>query len=230
MYAFAQRSDTQVVDEPLYAHYLSKTDSEADHPARAAILAAQPQDGRVVVRDFLSPTAYARPVVVFKQMTHHLIELDWDFLAEMQNVLLIRDPRAILASYSQVVHRPTARDIGVPQQYELWQHLKQSGHLHAVLDARLLLQDPPNVLAQLCERLAIPYTDNMLSWPAGPRPEDGVWAPYWYDNVHRSTGFQPYRKRTYGLPPDLAAIATACQPAYQAMLTDALRGAATAAD
>ena len=27
MYAFAQRADTTVVDEPLYAHYLSHTDA-----------------------------------------------------------------------------------------------------------------------------------------------------------------------------------------------------------
>lgn len=224
MYAFAQRADTRVVDEPLYAHYLTKTDSVADHPAREAILAAQPHDGRVVVRRMLSPTAFAEPVVVFKQMTHHLIELDWDFLARMQNVLLIRDPRAILASYSRVVTRLTAHDIGIPQQYDLWKHLKATGSLHAVLEARLLLQDPRGVLTQLCERLDLPFTEAMLSWSAGPRAEDGVWAPHWYDSVHRSTGFQPYRERSYELRPELEAIAVACRPAYEALLAEALRG------
>ena len=29
----------------------------------------------------------------------------------------------------------------------------------------------------------------MLAWPAGGRPEDGVWAKHWYGAVHRSTGF-----------------------------------------
>lgn len=33
---------------------------------------------------------------------------------------------------------------------------------------------------------------NMLGrWKAGPRPEDGVWAPYWYSAVHKSTEFTP---------------------------------------
>lgn len=28
----------------------------------------------------------------------------------------------------------------------------------------------------------------MLSWPAGPKPYDGVWAPWWYAGTHKSTG------------------------------------------
>ena len=38
---------------------------------------------------------------------------------------------------------------------------------------------------------ASPYDDAMLSWPAGPKPEDGVWAEHWYASAHRSTGFGP---------------------------------------
>lgn len=222
MYAFAQRPDTRVVDEPLYAHYLTHATNPPPHPGHAEILASQPQDGRRVVAHMLDPAAFERPVVVFKQMTHHLIELDREFLSDMQNVLLIRDPRAILASYSQVIQTPTAADIGIPQQFELWQQLKDRKALAAVLDAQLLLQDPRSVLSQLCARLNLPFFEAMLSWTAGPRPEDGVWAPYWYGNVHRSTGFQPYRPRTYELRPDLEAIAAECRPAYEALLAEAL--------
>ena len=48
MYAFAQRADTRVVDEPLYAHYLSVTGAE--HPGREAVLAAQSASAEEVVR------------------------------------------------------------------------------------------------------------------------------------------------------------------------------------
>ena len=51
MYSFAQRADTRVVDEPLYAHYLRV--SGADHPGRDEVLAAQEQDGERVVRDVI---------------------------------------------------------------------------------------------------------------------------------------------------------------------------------
>ena len=78
-------------------------------------------------------------------------------------------------------------------------------------------------MKQLCDRIDLPYRPSMLTWSAGPRPEDGIWAPAWYANVHRSTGFQPYRKRTFTLSPELQAIADRCQAAYEEMLASALR-------
>ncbi|MFK8162811.1 MAG: hypothetical protein AB8H12_10150, partial [Lewinella sp.] len=60
-------------------------------------------------------------------------------------------------------------------------------------------------------------------WPAGARPEDGSWAPYWYANVHQSTGFKPWEERTIELPPHLESIAASCQPLYKEMLDEALR-------
>ena len=35
----------------------------------------------------------------------------------------------------------------------------------------------------------------MLSWPKGGISEDGVWAKYWYENVHNSTGFKEYNSQ-----------------------------------
>ena len=54
----------------------------------------------------------------------------------------------------------------------------------------------------------------MLSWPAGLRDSDGVWAPYWYDAVARSTGFEPWHHRTIELSEHDAAVAETCRPAY----------------
>jgi hypothetical protein len=45
-------------------------------------------------------------------------------------------------------------------------------------------------LQQLCDVLQISFTEKMLHWPAGSKPYDGIWAKYWYDNVHKSTGFE----------------------------------------
>ncbi len=222
MYAFRSRPDTRVVDEPLYAHYLCRTTSTARHPATAAILASQEQDGEKVVRQVLWGK-YDRPVVLFKQMTHHLIELDDSFLDHMYNVILIRDPRAILASFSKVVERPSAADIGLLQQERLFQRLQSTGRLHAIVDARELLLDPPGVLMQLCEALELPYTDLMLHWPAGPKPEDGVWAPHWYRRVHASTGFEPYQEKKIDLPPPLTAIAKEVQSVYDRLYQQSIK-------
>src|SRR5690606_17661251 len=47
MYSFAQRSDTTVVDEPLYAHYLLQ--SGAAHPGREGTLQSMENDGQKVI-------------------------------------------------------------------------------------------------------------------------------------------------------------------------------------
>ena len=221
MYSFAQREDTQVVDEPLYAHYLLHQSTKANHPGRQDILASQENDGKKVVAQMLTAD-FGKPNVLFKQMTHHLVALDNDFLAAMDNVLLIRNPRAILASFNKVVEKVTAEDIGLPQQHRLFKSLVAGGKRPAVLDAGRLLKDPRGVLQKLCAYLDVPWTDSMLQWPAGPRPEDGVWAPYWYANVHTSTGFKPYEEKTYHLPVHLEEIAEDCQIWYLELLKAAI--------
>lgn len=220
MYSFAQRPDTTVVDEPLYAYYLAHTNSEAEHPGVAEIMASQSADGEQVVREVILGNHYPTPVVVHKQMTHHLLQLKRSFLHQCQNVLLIRDPRAILASYTKVIQQPTPFDIGIPQQNELYEYLKQHHLLRAIVDAKVLLQNPRDILQKLCTRLEIPFTEKMLSWEAGPLPADGVWAKHWYTNVHASTGFKPYQEKKIELPPALEAIAQECQPAYERLLAD----------
>jgi len=222
MYAFAQREDTTVVDEPLYAHYLSQEVTQAAHPGRPEILKSQHKEGTKVASEVLLGD-YSTPVVFFKQMTHHLVNIEDSFLAQMDNILLIRDPRAIIASYSKVIPNPTIQDIGVEQQYLLYRQLRSVGAFRAVLDARQLLLDPPGVLQQLCECLDIAYDSQMLSWPKGARPEDGVWAKYWYSSVHQSEGFKPYKERVYELPPALESLAERCQPYYDALFDVALK-------
>lgn len=221
MYSFAQRPDTTVVDEPLYAHFLSKTDTEAEHPGREETLASMEQDGEKVVQEVIF-SEYTTPIVLFKQMTHHLIELNRNFMQHTENVLLIRNPRAIIASYAKVIPNPSMHDIGVEMQYELMQQLQAWGKLAAVVDAKNLLLDPPGVLRKLCERLNIPFDERMLSWSPGARPEDGVWAKYWYANVHSSTGFQPYVEKDIVLPAALEPLAEACEWYYERLYEHAL--------
>ncbi|XP_020273888.1 branched-chain-amino-acid aminotransferase-like protein 2 isoform X2 [Asparagus officinalis] len=57
----------------------------------------------------------------------------------------------------------------------------------------ILIRNPLNILATLqglCEDLGIPFQMAMLKWESGPKPVDGIWAPWWYKNVHKSTGFK----------------------------------------
>jgi hypothetical protein len=220
MYAFAQRLDTRVVDEPLYAHYLRV--SGADHPGRDEVLAAQAADGARVVRDLiLGPRD--RPVVFFKQMAHHLVDLDRAFLRRGRNVLLTRDPLDMLPSLSIQLPHAALRDTGYSSQAALLDELTAAGQDVPVLESRELLLDPPGVLAQLCARLGLAFDPAMLRWSAGPRPEDGVWARHWYQAVHQSTGFEPYRPKAAPFPERLRPLLDECRPHYDRLADRALK-------
>ena len=220
MYAFAQRSDTRVVDEPLYGHYLRV--SGADHPGRDQVMAAQNCDGEAVVREIVLGPA-DRPVLFTKQMAHHLVELDLSFLEETRNAFLIRDPEEMLPSLVNQIPNPRLGDTGLALQAELYDRLTGFGRRPAILDARELLLNPRDVLTQLCESLDLPFDPAMLSWKEGGRPEDGVWAPYWYQNIHRSTGFEPYRPKTEAFPERLLPLLAECRPYYEYLYRHAIR-------
>ena len=221
MYSFAQRADTCVVDEPLYAHYLTaRPEQQARHPSAGEILAAQHADAGRVVAWMLGPQP--RPVAFFKQMTHHLTGVDRGWLAEVRNVILTRDPRDMLPSYDAVIEQPTLADVGYADHTELAAELDARGIDYAVVDSRRVLEDPAKQLGRLCDWLGLPRDTGMLAWEAGARAEDGVWAPHWYASVHRSTGFAPYRPKTEPLAPHLHALYEEALPHYRALLARAL--------
>jgi hypothetical protein len=208
MYSFAQRADTRVVDEPLYAHYLRV--SGAQHPGRDEVLAWQENDGAKVVRDvILGPCN--RPVLFLKQMAHHLVAIDRAFLAQTANVILTREPEEMLTSLIENIPEPTLRDTGYAAQTQLVRELRTFGQDPPVLVASEILKDPRRVLGALCARLGLAFDSAMMSWKPGPRPEDGVWAPHWYASVHRSSGFQPYKKKDARVPDRLHPLLAECR-------------------
>ncbi|MDE2827389.1 MAG: sulfotransferase family protein [Bacteroidota bacterium] len=215
MYAFAQRSDTHVVDEPLYAHYLQVTG--AQHPGRDDILACMDSVGsRVVNQSLLGPCD--RPILFVKNMGHHLVNLDLEFLNQMTTVMLIRDPEQMLPSLINQVPQPALADTALARQREVFDYLVELGQAPCVLDAREILMNPEKVLRLLCERLGVTFEPAMLHWDKGARPEDGVWAKHWYHVVHKSTGFSPYVHKSAPFPAFLRPLLDECIPHYEYML------------
>ncbi|MEM9533728.1 MAG: sulfotransferase family protein [Pseudomonadota bacterium] len=216
MYAFDQRADTTCLDEPLYGHYLRA--SGAPHPGAPDVIADMEADGEKVIREqVLGPVA--TPVLFCKMMAHHLFDLDEAFLARTYNVILTRQPREVLATLSIQIPDTRMRDAGYDQQVRLLREYPAT----PVLDARELLLNPERVLTRLCEQLDLPFDPGMLSWPAGPKACDGVWAPHWYHNVHRSTGFAPYAPSTKVMPDHLGPLLAHCQPLYETLSAAAIR-------
>ncbi|MGN6608553.1 MAG: HAD family hydrolase [Jatrophihabitans sp.] len=208
MRSWENRPDTRVVDEPLYAYYLHET--QLNHPGHDEVIAAGETSWRKVVDEITAP---CEGVYYQKHMTHHLIpQLPRDWIPRLTNVLLIRDPAEVVASYVRSRADVVAEDIGLVQQGELYDLL---GGDVPVIDAADFLRAPEAYLRWLCAHVGVPFTDAMLHWPAGPRDSDGVWAPYWYDAVLASTGFEPYRPRQVELHGAALEAAERSRPVYE---------------
>ncbi len=223
MRAWENREDCVVSDEPLYAHYLAATG--ADHPGRDEVIAAGETDWRKVVADLLGPVPEGKPIWYQKHMCHHLLPgMGRDWIMDLSNVLLIRDPAEVVASYLRARGTVSAEEIGLPQQAELFDRL--SAHLGQpppVIDAGDFLADPEGHLRKLCALLGIEFTPRMLQWPAGPRASDGIWAAHWYHAVWQSTGFEKPRREPCELDRSASSVVAECRDIYQRLRAVRLR-------
>jgi hypothetical protein len=183
MYAFGNRADFAVWDEPFYAPYLAATGLE--HPMRNEILAAHETDPQIVAGRCLDTIPAQKPHFYMKHMPHHMIDgvpLDW--ARDCVNIHLIRHPARVIASYGAKRDEMTLDDIGYVQQAALYDKI---GGL--VIDSSDIRKDPERMLRKLCDAIDLLFDPAMLAWPAGPREADGVWAAHWYNAVHKGTGF-----------------------------------------
>lgn len=215
MYAFAQRADCAVWDEPFYAAYLQA--SGIDHPMREAVIAAGETDAAKVAEACLGSIPQKKTLFYQKHMTLHMVpSFPRGFMRSCTNVFLIRHPARVVASYAKKREAPTLADIGFVQQAALFDEVAGwLGHAPPVIDSADILDKPLESLTKLCDALGISFDPAMLAWPAGPKPYDGAWAPVWYGALHQSTGFQQGESALPELPPAYAALAEAAMPHYE---------------
>ena len=214
MRAWENREDCTVSDEPLYAHYLAHTG--LDHPGREEVIADGDTDWRSVVQALLGAPAGDAPVWYQKHMTHHLLpHIDHGWIGGLRNILLIRDPREVVASYVKSRAHVEPDDIGLRQQVELYEELADAGAAPPVIDSGDFLRAPEAHLRALCGWLGIGFSERMLRWPKGPRASDGIWAPHWYAHVWESSGFEAASPHELALTGEAAAVAEACLPHYR---------------
>lgn len=187
MYSFAERPDCVVVDEPLYAFALKQTGEP--RPYRDELLSSSITDGQQVI-DKILLADFSKDVVFFKHMAKHLLPgLERDFMKHMRNVILLRHPANVVSSFYSALGHVHIDDTGFKEQAQLYDELTAAGQDVPVIYQPDLLSDPAASLQALCTRLDIPYYEDMLTWEAGGRPEDGLWDYLWYKNTHESTGF-----------------------------------------
>jgi hypothetical protein len=212
MYSFAQRPDTTVFDEPLYGYYLKQTIAKEYHPGAIEVINSMECDASKVV-DFMMGD-FDSEVVFFKNMCHHLLDLDTSFMQDTINLILTRHPAQVITSFSKEIPNPSLLDIGMKTQAELLKELLDRKSHVLVIDSNELLKAPVQYLNLLFSKLNIPFYKEMLSWEIGPKSYDGPWAPHWYSNVHNSTGFQSYEEKALTVPEHLNDLLNEALPYY----------------
>ena len=216
LYSFGNRADFAAWDEPFYPAYLKSTG--IDHPMREAVLAAGETDANKVAKRCAGPVPDGKPHWYMKHMGFHMCDgfpLDW--AKDCVNIHLIRHPARVVASYGAKRENPTLRDIGFQQQVEIFEQFPGP-----VIDSSDIRQEPESHLKHLCEIIGLPFDYAMLSWPAGPKPFDGIWAPHWYNSVHKSTGFAGPEGPLPDLQGSASDLVDAAMPYYQHLLRKAV--------
>lgn len=214
MRSWGNRPDTAVVDEPFYPFYLCATGKK--HPGADEVMAHGETNWRKVVAQLSGPIPNRKRIFFQKQMTHHLLpEIDRRWLNLLTNCFLIRDPAEVITSYLKKNDDPALEDLGFIQQAEIFDWVREhTRKVPPVIDAKNVLQNPARILRLLCAAIGVGFDDAMLSWPPGLRETDGIWAKYWYDEVARSTSFQPYQPKNEPVPQRLHRIHARCRQCY----------------
>ena len=216
MRSFGARADCTVWDEPFFAPFLKATGKA--HPGREEILAAHETDPVKVARLCAGPIS--RPFHFQKHMPHHMVEvfpLAWT--AGAAHFFLLRHPQRVIASYAKSRAAFDLDDLGFAAQHRLWTQLGCPPVIHS----ESILRSPESALRALCRAINIPFDPAMLSWRAGPRKEDGAWAPWWYESVWRSTGFGPPPGDLPPISPKYKTLLEDCLPVYEALAAEAIK-------
>src|SRR5438874_3989370 len=151
MRAWGNRADTAVVDEPFYAYYLEQTGKR--HPGADEVIARGEIDWRkIVARLTKGPLPPGKRIFFQKQMTHHLLpEIDREWIVDLTNCFLIRDPREVILSYIRKNPAPALEDLGFVQQCEIFNFVRErTNSIPPVVDAKDVLQNPERTLRSLC--------------------------------------------------------------------------------
>jgi hypothetical protein len=199
MYSFAQRPDTIVYDEPLYASYLH-LNPDLSRPYREKLLQEQSKNGSEFLQSLFSNFTKEKTLLVCKHITKQIqgINRHTLFHESARHVFLVRDPLDIISSWNdrESIHKEgcTLDNLCFPQMVQLYSEIRsKTGIKPIVIDSNLLKTHAHDVLTEVCAQIGIPFYHEQLSWPAGPKPHiDGyvvLFKHVYYYFIHRVLSF-----------------------------------------
>lgn len=217
MRSFENRSDTAVIDEPFYAHFLKQTN--INHPGRNEIISTLDSNWDSIVLKITGPIPQNKSIWYQKHMAQHNLEgCDLNWIKSFHNCILIRDPKYVIPSYNKEYSLSDEKLLGYCQQLNLIRILEDEESITPpIFDATDILEKPEKALKKICISVGIRFSQKMLKWPKGKRKSDGIWAKYWYRNVENSSGFQPIQKKNIVIDKKLIPLYDKCLADYNSM-------------
>lgn len=153
-------------------------------------------------------------------------------VASLPVVVAIRDPRLAIESRMRQ-RRRAGQEPSFPHNESGWRNLveildrlRADRIQYVIVEITRLRARPAGCLEELCARLDLEYTPDMLDWPAAGDVRLGQLVneqAHWYERVLRSSGFQPPTEAVPdldGFPPGMRTHVAACLEIYQSLLTD----------
>ena len=133
----------------LYTLIILKTQTQKKyHPGTKEILSSMENNGTKVIEMMMG--SHKKPVVFFKNMTHHLLNLDRSFMQNMIHIILTRDPVEMLPSYAKVIENPNLKDVGYAAHTDLVNELNYMNIKPIIVDSKTILINPKLALNHLC--------------------------------------------------------------------------------
>lgn len=218
MRSWGNRPDTIVADEPLHAAHLSLGDWEFDGMQKT--FERYEKDWQKVVAQLTGPLPKGKSIYYQKHFACHIgKQMEEDWILELTNCFLIRDPKEVISSYIKKWPEVSQTWLGFPKLLEIFEFVKKNtGKVPPVIDARDLQTRPKETLMRLCEKVNVPFSDTMLHWKKGIRATDGPWTDRgWYDKVAESTTFKPYTPKPIEIPKQFESLVKECEEVYENM-------------
>lgn len=215
---FVERGDFKVFHEPFSTSYYYSTDRRSERfedvePKEEYCFAA-------VLNRLLAPAA--KPVF-FKDMAYYVSGcMTPEFVDSFRNTFIIREPRAVLASFSKLWPDFTFEEAGFEELHRLFGYAVELGQEPVVVDAADLSENPGGIVAAYCERIGVSFIPDALTWEPREVPEWEIWDE-WHEDAQKSTGIGKLSREEVELSDDLEEISRRCLPYYEAMYAQRIR-------
>ncbi|MEL7034966.1 MAG: hypothetical protein AAFO04_05020 [Cyanobacteria bacterium J06592_8] len=230
--AFEQLDECWLIDEPFYAPYALTHDY--GEPERELVLELCDTNYQNVIRKITGELPKDKSFSFQKQISKHALpKFGREWLLNLHNFFLIRNPKEVILSYQKILHdffrkdrKINQHDVGIHYLSNIFREVKAIlGKPPLVIDSTDLIKNPARGLKLLCnDHLGVTFSDKMLTWEPGLKNSNlfftgdlFTYAEVWYSQVSNSQGFKPYKESEVEFPEELLPLLNDCEVVYKEM-------------